>query len=140
MWKKGLVDTVAMDIKKFARRLRPHGGGTGLDLAPIRERGVFAGRRGRLRAAHHGGGGLYTETDFVAIGEWLAGAKRYFLQRFVDSGDVLERGFGARRRGDAAVFGRAAKKHPGGAHPGRVSWRAAGKAAEKQFCANDFNF
>ncbi|MBR2460482.1 MAG: anaerobic ribonucleoside-triphosphate reductase activating protein [Clostridia bacterium] len=32
---------------------------------------------------------LHTEDDFKAIGEWIKGAKRYFIQCFKDSGDIL---------------------------------------------------
>jgi pyruvate formate lyase activating enzyme len=34
-------------------------------------------------------GNLHEKSDFVSIGRWLAGAKRYFLQGFKDSGDIL---------------------------------------------------
>ncbi len=32
---------------------------------------------------------LFEKSDFTAIGEWLDGVKRYFLQAFVDSGDLV---------------------------------------------------
>ena len=41
-------------------------------------------------------GNLHERADFVSIGKWLAGAKRYFLQGFKDSGMILA--------GDAAPF------------------------------------
>ena len=34
-------------------------------------------------------GNLHTEEDMRAIGAWIAGAKRYFLQPFKDSGDLV---------------------------------------------------
>ena len=34
-------------------------------------------------------GNLHEKSDFVSIGEWLVGAKRYFLQAFKDSGMIL---------------------------------------------------
>ena len=34
-------------------------------------------------------GNLHEVSDFTAIGRWLAGEKRYFLQGFKDSGDIL---------------------------------------------------
>ena len=34
-------------------------------------------------------GNLHTAADFEKIGKWIAGAKRYFLQKFVDSGSIL---------------------------------------------------
>ncbi|MCR5684084.1 MAG: anaerobic ribonucleoside-triphosphate reductase activating protein [Lachnospiraceae bacterium] len=33
--------------------------------------------------------GLHTETDFLEIGKWIKGAKRYFLQCYKDSGDLI---------------------------------------------------
>jgi pyruvate formate lyase activating enzyme len=36
--------------------------------------------------------GLHEKEDFEEIGHWLAGAKRYYLQNFVDSGDLIVRG------------------------------------------------
>ena len=33
-----------------------------------------------------------TVEDLTAIGQWLTGAKRYFLQQFVDSGDLIGSG------------------------------------------------
>ncbi|WP_418972274.1 anaerobic ribonucleoside-triphosphate reductase activating protein [Allofournierella sp.] len=93
---KGLVDTVAMDIKNSPEGYARTAGVPGLDLAPIRESAAFllgGGADYELRTTV--AAGLHTEADFVAIGEWLAGAKRYFLQRFVDSGDVLEPGLSA---------------------------------------------
>ena len=35
---------------------------------------------------------LHTERDMAQIGRWLKGAKRYFLQAFVDSGDLVSGG------------------------------------------------
>ena len=34
-------------------------------------------------------GNLHTAADVKKIGQWIAGAKRYFLQKFVDSGSIL---------------------------------------------------
>lgn len=38
---------------------------------------------------------LHTPGDFRAIGEWIAGAERYFLQSFTDSGDLIGEGYTA---------------------------------------------
>ena len=35
---------------------------------------------------------FHKRDDFRAIGEWLAGAEKYFLQGFVDSGDLIRPG------------------------------------------------
>ena len=34
-------------------------------------------------------GNLHEKSDFAAIGQWLTGEKRYFLQGFKDSGEIL---------------------------------------------------
>lgn len=34
-------------------------------------------------------GNLHTKEDFIAVGRWIEGAEKYFLQPFTDSGDVL---------------------------------------------------
>jgi len=38
---------------------------------------------------------LHTAADLDAIGRWLTGAKRYYLQQFVDSGDLIGSGMEA---------------------------------------------
>ncbi|MBQ7372981.1 MAG: anaerobic ribonucleoside-triphosphate reductase activating protein, partial [Clostridia bacterium] len=39
--------------------------------------------------------GLHETQDIVKIGEWIRGAKKYFLQNFVDSGNLIESGLRA---------------------------------------------
>ena len=34
--------------------------------------------------------GLHSETDFVKIGKWLEGSKKYVLQAFEDKGKILD--------------------------------------------------
>ena len=36
---------------------------------------------------------LHTEQDFIQIGQWIAGAKAYYLQAYRDSEEVLQPGF-----------------------------------------------
>lgn len=93
---RGLVDTVAMDIKNSPARYAETAGVPGLDIAPVRESAAFllgggADYEFRTTVVE----GLHDEAGFEAIGAWLAGAKRYFLQRFVDSGDLLVPGLAA---------------------------------------------
>lgn len=38
---------------------------------------------------------LHSNEDFVSVGEWINGAKRYFIQSFIDSGDILGGTFSA---------------------------------------------
>lgn len=90
-----LVDYVAMDIKSS-----PDGytAATGTDadvsavtdsLSLLRHSGIpFELRTTAVR-------GIHTAADFIAIGEWLGEVPAYFIQRFVDSGQLLGEGFDA---------------------------------------------
>ena len=90
-----LVDYVAMDIKSS-----PDGyaAATGTDadvsavtdsLSLLRQSGIpYELRTTAVR-------GLHTAADFAAIGEWLGDVPAYFIQRFVDSGQLLGEGFDA---------------------------------------------
>lgn len=99
-----LIDYVAMDIKnspkKYARTA-----GTAVDLENIRESAAFLMESGidyefrtTVVAKYH------RAEDFIAIGEWLRGAKKYFLQNFVDSEFVLEKGLTAYSDEDLQAF------------------------------------
>ena len=86
----GLADYVAMDVKNSPERYAETAGVPGLDLGPIREsvsfllegRADYEFRTTVVKQLHDG-------DAFRAIGPWLAGAKRYFLQAFVDRDSVL---------------------------------------------------
>ena len=90
-----LVDYVAMDIKSS-----PDGyaAATGTDadvsvvsdsLSLLRQSGIpYELRTTAVR-------GIHTEADFAAIGEWIGEVPAYFIQRFVDSGQLLGSGFEA---------------------------------------------
>ena len=86
----GLVDYVAMDVKNSPDRYAETAGVPGLDLGPIRESVSwllegsvdYEFRTTVVKQFHDG-------DSFRAIGPWLAGAKRYFLQAFVDRDSVL---------------------------------------------------
>lgn len=88
-----LVDYVAMDVKNSPARYPETVGVPQLDLGPIRESVAFLlegtvdyeFRTTVVREFHD-------EDSFRAIGPWLAGAKRYFLQSFVDRDTVIQEG------------------------------------------------
>ena len=87
---KGLVDYVAMDIKNSPDMYGKTVGIEDFDVVPILESAAFlmSGAvdfefRTTLVAGHH------TEREIAAIGEWLKGAPRLYLQNFVDSGDLI---------------------------------------------------
>ena len=92
----GLADYVAMDIKNSPERYAETSGRAQFDVAPIREsvRLLMAGDtdyefRTTVVAELHG------EEDIRAIGRWIAGARRYFLQPFTDRETVPLAGLSA---------------------------------------------
>lgn len=88
-----LLDYVAMDIKNSPSRYGETVGIPNFDLAPIRESAAllmtncvpFEFRTTLVREFHR-------QADLQAIGAWLQGAPRYFLQTFVDSGNLIGEG------------------------------------------------
>lgn len=88
-----LVDYVAMDVKNSPELYPLTAGVPELDLGPIRESVTFLlegtvdyeFRTTVVREFHD-------EGSFRAIGPWLAGAKQYFLQSFVDRDTVIREG------------------------------------------------
>lgn len=93
---QGLVDYVAMDVKNAPASYGATVGLPGFDPAPVLRSAAFllsgaVEYEFRTTVVDE----LHTEADFEAIGRWLAGAKRYFLQGFVDSGNLVGRGMHA---------------------------------------------
>ena len=88
----GLVDYVAMDVKNSREKYELTAGVTG--ILPAVERSVELLRAGetpfefRTTLVDE----LHEPEDFAAIGQWLSGVERYFIQGFVDSGDILAGG------------------------------------------------
>lgn len=86
---EGLLDYVAMDIKNAPEKYEVTAGARGIlakvqaSVALLLENKVDYEFRTTVT------GGLHTEADMRAIGEWISGAKRYFLQPFQDSGDLV---------------------------------------------------
>ena len=88
--KAGLVDYVAVDIKNRPEKYAETVGVKAFDLTPVRETVDFllSGpvdyefRTTVVREFH-------TISDIEAASAWIRGAKRYFLQNFVDSGKLL---------------------------------------------------
>jgi len=92
---EGLVDYVAMDVKncdeKYAQTV-------GLDSMPDsirRSISVIMDKAPDYEFRTTVVRELHTPQDIVSIARSLKGAKRYFLQSYVDSGDVLCEGFSA---------------------------------------------
>ena len=90
---RGLVDYVAMDINNSPDSYAKTAGIPDMDLTPIWESVDYLMSGAvdfefRTTVAD----GLHTAQDMAAIGQWLQGAKRYYLQQFKDSGDILSPG------------------------------------------------
>ena len=101
----GLVDYVAMDVKNSPDRYGVTVGVEGLDVAPIRESVAYLLSGGvdyefRTTVVKE----FHDEDSFRAIGPWLAGAKAYFLQGFVDRDTVLRPGLTACSQEEMARF------------------------------------
>lgn len=93
---KGLVDYIAMDIKSSPEGYAKAVGIDGIDITPATESVKLIMSSGvdyefRTTAVK----GLHLVSDFERIGEWICGAKRYFIQQFIDSGDLIRTGFEA---------------------------------------------
>lgn len=89
----GLVDCVAMDIKNSRESYAKTIGIEGYNIENV-EKSVqfllentvpYEFRTTVVREFHQ-------RSDFEAIAEWIKGAKRYYLQQFVDSGDLIGTG------------------------------------------------
>lgn len=89
MLRRGLVDYVAMDVKNSPDKYPATCGVAQVDLSAIHRsidllRNLAPDYEFRTTVVHE----LHEETDFAAIGEMIAGAKRYFLQCFTDRDSV----------------------------------------------------
>ncbi len=96
----GLVDYVAMDIKNSRKKYGLTAGADG--WLPKIEESVKLLLDGRIPYEFRTTvvAELHEEADFRDIGLWLQGAKQYFLQGYVDSGDILTEGLHAASRTD----------------------------------------
>ena len=91
-----LVDYVAMDIKNSPAKYAETAGVDENILPKIRE-SVSLLMEGKTPYEFRTTlvKGMHDEDDMRQIGQWIQGAPRYFLQQFVDSGDVLREGLSA---------------------------------------------
>ena len=92
---KGLVDYVAMDIKNSKEKYALTAGAS-VDIEKISESVrilmtsdvEYEFRTTVVRELH-------SPEDVKSIGKWIAGADRYFLQSFTDSGEIIGDGYSA---------------------------------------------
>ena len=85
-----LVDYVAMDVKNTFEKYGLTVGIDGFNTDKVR-RSIDILREGKLPFEFRTTlvGEFHAEEDFENIGKALAGAKKYFLQKFSDSGDLI---------------------------------------------------
>ncbi len=93
---EGLVDYVAMDVKNCRGKYPLTAGTDRFSLSDIEESIDFllsgaVDYEFRTTVVE----GLHTPQDIVKIAKWIRGAKRYYLQNFMDSGDLIGSGMGA---------------------------------------------
>ena len=89
-----LVDYVAMDIKNSKEKYSVTVGIPAFDITPVEEsvRLLLAGPTDyefRTTVTKE----LHTSGDIQSIGQWIRGAKHYYLQNFEDSGNLISEGF-----------------------------------------------
>lgn len=89
----GLVDYVAMDVKNCREKYEATAGVCGLSLDAIEESISFLLEGNtpfefRTTVTQE----LHTPEDIGAIAEWIKGAPAYYIQNFVDSGDLVGQG------------------------------------------------
>ncbi len=89
----GLVDYVAMDIKNCREEYAKTCGLSEMDISKIEKSVEILMQSGidyefRTTVTKE----LHTPDDFAKIGQWIKGAKRYYIQSFVDSGDIILEG------------------------------------------------
>jgi len=88
-----LVDYIAVDIKNSPAKYALTAGVENFDLSPVQESVEFllsssVDYEFRTTVVKE----FHDENDFLAIAKWLQGAKQYFLQQFVDSGNLIKPG------------------------------------------------
>ncbi len=104
---KGLLDYAAMDIKNSKAGYATAAGKENLDIAQIEESADIL-KEGRIPYEFRTTvvKELHTKEDFIAIGEWLAGAEAYFLQAYRDNENVIKKGFSSYSREELEKFAR----------------------------------
>lgn len=88
----GLIDYVAMDIKNSQENYGKTIGIPDYDIQNIHKsvQYLLSGKvpyEFRTTVVRE----LHQKSDFASIGRWIRGAEQYYLQQFVDSGDLLQK-------------------------------------------------
>lgn len=102
---KELVDYVAVDIKNSLEKYSVTVGLRSFDTKPVEESVQYLlknpveyeFRTTVVRQFHQ-------SDDLSSIGKWIRGAKKYFLQSFVDSGNLIENGLSGYSKSEMEQF------------------------------------
>ena len=109
---KELVDYVAMDIKNSPETYAFTAGTETLDIVSV-QKSVSYLMEGhvpyefRTTVVKH----YHSKESFEEIGKWLAGTEKYFLQNFVDSGDLIGKNTRGCSEEEMKEFLEVVKKH-----------------------------
>ncbi len=109
---KGLVDYVAMDIKNSKEKYGITAGVENFDISKIEESVDFLKNGScpyefRTTVVKE----LHTAQDIEQMAKWLQGSTRYYLQSFVDSGDLICSGYSGYDKNEMKNMLNIAKKH-----------------------------
>ncbi len=87
----GLCDYVAMDVKNCREKYAETVGVKKLDIKPI-EKSVELLLKNKVDFEFRTTvvGDFHTVDDIKKLSEWIQGAKKYYLQNFVDSGNLID--------------------------------------------------
>lgn len=88
----GIVDYVAMDIKNTPEKYGITVGKNDFDISSV-QKSVEILKEGKVPYEFRTTVTLeyHTKDDIESIARWLSGAKKYFLQNFVDSGELIDK-------------------------------------------------
>lgn len=109
---EGLVDYVAMDIKNSKELYAETAGLSFFDIAPI-ERSVSFLMEEKVDYEFRTTvvNGFHTVESIENAAKWIAGAKRYFLQNFIDSGCLIGDGITGVSKEEMVLMREAAVKY-----------------------------
>lgn len=102
---KKLIDYVAMDIKNSKEKYKVTAGNKDISLDKIKESvslllSDIVEYEFRTTIVNE----LHTKIDIKSIGNWIRGAKAYYLQAYSDSGDVISPGFTAPSKETLTIY------------------------------------
>lgn len=108
----GLVDYVAMDVKNSKEKYAATVGAENFDTSAVEESVSYlltgaVDYEFRTTVVDE----LHSAEDIESLAEWIRGAKRYFLQNFVDSGDILGADLSAASREKLDTMRKIAEKY-----------------------------